>query len=76
VARRAAIQVGVGLALGVAWGWRLLNGQRNQVALEVGNIPLTLAITATVAGCVCVLACASPTLRGLRLQPTEALRDS
>jgi hypothetical protein len=76
VARRAAIQVGVGLALGVAWGWSLLNGQRNQVALEVGNIPLTLAITATVAGCVCVLACASPTLRGLRLQPTEALRDS
>jgi ABC-type lipoprotein release transport system permease subunit len=42
----------------------------------VGNIPLTLALTAAVAGCACVLACASPTLRGLRLQPTEALRDS
>jgi predicted permease len=76
VARRAAIQVGVGLALGVAWGWRLLNGQRNQVALEVGNIPLTMALTAAVAGCVCVLACAAPTLRGLRIQPTEALRES
>ena len=76
VARRAAIQVGVGLALGVGWGWVLLNGQRNQRGFEVGNIPLTLVLTAAVAGCVCLLACAYPTLRGLRIEPTEALRES
>ncbi len=75
VARRAALQVGVGLALGVGWGWVLLNNQRNDVTIEVGNIPLTLALTAAVAGCVCLLACAHPTLRGLRIQPTEALRE-
>jgi predicted permease len=76
VARRAAIQVGVGLALGVGWGWVLLHSQRNDRAFDAGNIPLTLALTATVAACVCVLACAYPTLRGLRIQPTEALRES
>ncbi len=75
IARRAAIQVGVGLALGAAWGWVLLDNQRNDVTFEVGNIPLTLTLTAAVAGCVCLLACAHPTLRGLRIQPTEALRE-
>jgi predicted permease len=74
VARRAALQVGVGLALGVAWGWVLLDNSRTDV--EVGNIPLTLALTAAIAGSVCVAACAHPTLRGLRIQPTEALRES
>lgn len=43
---------------------------------EVGNIPLTLALVAALAGCVCVIACASPTLRRLRIEPTEALRES
>ena len=76
VARRAALQVAIGLALGTAWGWVLLNDMRTDINLEVGNIPLTLALTAAVAAFVCVLACASPTLRGLRIQPTEALRDS
>ena len=71
-----ALQVGIGLALGVGWGWVLLNEDRNDITLEVGNIPLTLALTAAVAACVCALACAYPTLRGLRIQPTEALRES
>ncbi len=75
VARRAAIQVGVGLALGVGWGWVLLNETQFDVTIEVGNILLTLALTAAVAGCVCLFACAHPTLRGLRIQPTEALRE-
>ena len=75
VARRAALQVGVGLALGVVWGWVLLTQTQFDVTIEVGNILLTLALTAAVAGCVCLLACARPTLRGLRIQPTEALRE-
>jgi putative ABC transport system permease protein len=74
VTRRAALQVGAGLALGIAWGWVLLDNSRNDV--EVGNIPLTLALTAAIAGSVCLAACAHPTLRGLRIQPTEALRES
>jgi predicted permease len=76
VARRAARQVGIGLTLGVAWGWVLLNNRRNDINIEVGNVPLTLALTAGAAAFVCVLACAYPTLRGLRIQPTEALRES
>ncbi len=74
VARQAALQVGVGLALGAGWGWVLLSGQ--EMSIEVGNVPLTLALTAAVAACVCLLACAQPTLRALRLEPTEALRES
>jgi predicted permease len=74
VARRAALQVGIGLALGIAWGWVLLT--RTDFNIDKGNVPLTLALTAAVAGSVCVLACARPTLRGLRVQPTEALRES
>jgi predicted permease len=76
LARRAAIQVGVGLALGMVWGWVLLDSIRYDINLEVGNITLTLALTAAVTGCVCVLACVYPTRRGLRIQPTEALRES
>jgi ABC-type lipoprotein release transport system permease subunit len=77
VARRTALQAGIGLALGVGWGWVLLTTTEfTGVSAETGDIALTLALTAAVAACVCVLACAYPTLRGLRLQPTEALRDS
>ncbi len=76
VARRAVLQIGVGLALGVAWGWVLLDNSRNDMTVEVGNVPLTLALTAAIAGSVCVAACARPLLRGLRIQPTEALRES
>ena len=39
------------------------------------NIPLTIAITLGIATVVGVVACASPTLRGLRIQPVEALRE-
>ncbi len=74
--RRAAIQVGVGLVLGAAWGWVLLDMERNDRGVEMGNIPLTLTLVAILAGCVCAVALARPTLRGLRIQPTEALRES
>ncbi len=77
VARRAALQAGIGLALGIGWGWVLLHTTEfTGVSTEAVDVALTLALTAAAAGCVCVLACAYPTLRGLRLQPTEALRES
>jgi Na+/H+ antiporter NhaC len=40
------------------------------------NVPLTIAVTLGIAGIVGVLGCASPTLRGLRIQPSQALRES
>jgi ABC-type antimicrobial peptide transport system permease subunit len=76
VARRAALQIGVGLGLGVAWGWVLIEKTEFDINVDVVDVPLTLAFTATVAACVCVLACAVPTRRGLRIEPTEALRES
>jgi predicted lysophospholipase L1 biosynthesis ABC-type transport system permease subunit len=76
VARRAALQVGVGLALGIGWGWVLLSSFQFDVNVDARSVPLTLMLTAAAAACVCVLACAYPTLRGLRIQPTEALRES
>ena len=76
VARRAALQIGVGLGLGLTWGWMLIEKTEFDINVEVVDVPLTLALTAAVTACVCVLACAVPTRRGLRIQPTEALRES
>ena len=75
VARRVAAQVAVGLTLGLTWGWLLLKTQNFSLDITVGSIRTTLAFTGLVAGAVCVLACASPALRGIRIQPTEALRE-
>jgi hypothetical protein len=46
------------------------------VILQTVNIPLTIALTLGVAGVVGALGCASPTIRGLRIQPSQALRES
>jgi len=75
VARRAAVQLGLGLALGAAWGWFLL-GQflEQEIAVPVSKT-VTLAGTLGCAGLVGVVACLKPTLRGLRIRPTEALKD-
>lgn len=75
VARRAALQFGIGLTLGAGWGWFLL-GQFTQQEIAVPTSkPLTLAVTLGCTALVGVVACLRPTLRGLRIQPTEALRD-
>ena len=74
IARRAALQIGIGLVLGVGWGWILLT--RINLGFDPGNLPVTLALTALVAGGICVLACARPTLNGVRVPPVEALRES
>ena len=39
------------------------------------NVPVTIAFTMITAAIMDVLACTPPTLRGLRIQSTEALRD-
>ena len=39
------------------------------------NMPVTIGVTVACAALVGMLACGSPTLRGLRIQPTEASRE-
>ena len=39
------------------------------------SMPVTIATTMVVATVVAVAACAVPTIRGLRIQPVEALRE-
>ena len=75
VMRRAAIQLTLGVVLGAALGAWLLADVSQSPSIKPQNMSLVLA--AVVAGTVLVgtLACLAPTLRGLRIQPTEALRE-
>lgn len=75
VTRRSVIQASVGLAAGVAIGWLLLDSQRTLRETEIQSVPLVLGITVLVALCVSVAACARPTLRGLRIEPRDALTE-
>ena len=76
IARRAAIQLAVGLALGGVWGWVLLDSLRDDSNVQPINAPLILSLTLFGAAIIGTLACAVPTRRGLRIEPTEALRES
>ncbi len=76
VARRAAIQLAVGLSLGAVAAWTLLNEITFDATGLAVNIPLTVAFTVVGAAAIGIVACAAPTIRGLRIQPTEALREN
>jgi putative ABC transport system permease protein len=75
VARRAIAQLAIGVVLGMVSAVWILSEFR-----AAGRIPtnspvlLTLMIGAGVMGLIGVIACAAPTLRALRVMPTEALR--
>ena len=75
IARRAGIQLGLGVVLGGALAAYILPGLSQDPVLKPQNMPLV--VTGVVAGTVLVgmLACLVPTLRGLRIHPTEALRE-
>jgi predicted permease len=75
VARRALLQLGVGLGAGAAVGAFLLDRIQWDAIMASPDIPATVGVTIACAALVGLLACAAPTLRGLRIQPTEALRD-
>jgi predicted permease len=74
-ARRAALQLALGVVLGTAFG-ALILGNEYQQDLLFHPVKAT-AVTAVVAGTLLLgmLACLVPTLRGLRIQPTEAFRE-
>ncbi|NNM33953.1 MAG: FtsX-like permease family protein [Gemmatimonadetes bacterium] len=59
IARRAAIQLALGLALGGVWAWILLREIVDDSMTIPTNVPGTIAVT----------------LRGLRIQPVEAMGD-
>jgi len=74
LARRAFIQLVVGIALGVGIGLGLLYSLREA---EIAGPSPTVALS--VCSCFMLLvgmgACLEPTMRGLRIQPVEALRE-
>jgi putative ABC transport system permease protein len=73
IARRALAQLMIGVVLGSALGWLLV---RREAVFAVDSVPLlVLAVAAAVVVC-SALSCLSPIRRGLRIQPTEALRET
>jgi len=78
VARRALAQLGVGVLLGMPVAGFLFV----QLRIGLGNPSsaysasvLVLSVGVGVVGLIGMLACTAPTLRALRIQPTEALRE-
>ena len=76
IARRAAIQLAVGVLLGIALAAALLAEAAGDVVL-MNPQGMPRVVAAAVAGTVLVgvVACVLTTLRGIRIQPTEALRE-
>jgi predicted permease len=78
VAKRAAVQLGVGAAAGMAVAWFLLNvlkAEFGQTSME-SPVLIALLVTVGVVGLIGPLACIAPTRRALKIAPTEALSDS
>lgn len=75
IGRRATLQLLAGVALGSVFGtWTVgeVAGQSKLAVGSVGAVVAGVAVAVTIFG---ALACLAPTLRGLRIQPTEALRE-
>lgn len=76
IARRAAFQLTAGVVVGVVFGAWLLEwsvvGDSNIVDVSV---PVVLAGVSLAVVLIVVASCAPPILRGLRIEPTKALRE-
>jgi ABC-type antimicrobial peptide transport system permease subunit len=75
IARRAFLQLLTGVALGSVLGWYILGQIAQQSEFAVRSVPVLLMGVGTGVIAFSALACLAPTLRGLRIQPTEALRE-
>jgi ABC-type antimicrobial peptide transport system permease subunit len=76
IARRAFAQLVVGVTIGAVLASLMLRGvEPGADVLQVTNWPVTVPIIAAGVLAVGMLACVSPTRRGLRVQPVEALRS-
>lgn len=76
IAQRAALQLAMGLVLGAGCAWWMLHeivvGDASMAPI---NVPVTIGVTLAISAAIGVLGCAAPTIRGLRIQPNEALRS-
>jgi len=72
IARRALIQVTIGVALGSVLGWWALEDE----LLSMANAHQIIAGVAIAVIVFAALCCLAPIRRGLRIQPTEALREA
>ncbi len=75
IARRSLAQLGVGMFLGIP----IAGGLIAMLKIEFGstNSPIVgaLVLGGSVMALIGMLACVAPTLRALRIMPTEALRE-
>ena len=76
IAKRAFQQLVAGIVLGWIAGWGLLSIMVDQSEFAVSSVPGLLSVVSVAVLLVASLACLRPTLRGLRIEPTEALRES
>ena len=76
VAKRALVQLGVGIVLGVGVAAWILSEFASSGRIPTES-PLLLSLILGVGVMVVIgaLACTAPTLRALRIMPTEALRE-
>lgn len=79
IARRAFIQLSVGVLLGggmsAAMLWTFDDRYLNAGVLRTANWPVTVGAIAAAVMVVGMLACVKPTLRAIRIRPMEALRS-
>ena len=75
IARRALVQLLVGVALGSGFGWWILETVLNDGEFVVRSRPGLVGGVAAAVMIFAALSCLSPTLPGLRIQPTEALGE-
>ena len=77
IARRACLQLGIGVVLGVGLCVLTLPGIGDMmVVVRASNWPLMAVFIALAVVVVGILACVSPTRRCLRIRPMEALKTS
>jgi len=74
VSRRAALLAGVGMSAGLAGAVLATRLLHRQLVAVTPTDPLTYAAALVLLAIVCVAACAVPTRRATRLDPTMALR--
>ena len=75
IARRAAVQLAWGIVVGAAFGaWILseISGDREIIDF---NPPVVLAVVSGAVVLIVCIACLAPILRGLKVDPTDALRE-
>ncbi len=77
IARRALAQLGIGIFLGAPLAWTIIWAMQSSIGATSAQSPLvlTLIVGASVMVVIGSLACTAPTLRALRIMPTEALRE-